>query len=116
MRQFRKIKRDDPKCATLLRVTPTLSRPIAHHCSLSSPLSPRRSAFRVAEDARLARLSTKLSASLAKPKELTDAEEYRRQQDGYEEIEPVAGSSKGPSSLSLSVTAAYFRLTSAHSA
>ncbi|KAL8280006.1 hypothetical protein RQP46_007587 [Phenoliferia psychrophenolica] len=65
MRQFRKIKRDDPK-----------------------------SAFRVAEDARLARLSSKLSASLAKPKELTDKEEYLRKQDGYEEIEPVEGSSK----------------------
>ena len=68
-------------------------------CALTR-LPPRRSAFRVAEDARLARLSNKLSESLARPKALTDAEEYRRKKDGYEEIEgetPVAGSSKGPS-------------------
>ncbi|KAK4702589.1 hypothetical protein P7C70_g3629, partial [Phenoliferia sp. Uapishka_3] len=87
MRQFRKIKRDDPK------YTPPLS-------SLPSNFSLHplfRSAFRVAEDARLARLSNKLQESLAKPKALTDAEEYRRKKEGIEDIEgetPVPSGSK----------------------
>jgi hypothetical protein len=45
----------------------------------------------MAEDLRLARLSAKLKESALKPKELTDAEEYKRQQEGYETEEEAEG-------------------------
>lgn len=44
----------------------------------------RRSTFYIAEQLRLSRLSTKLKAATLAPKALTDAEEYRRAQEGYE--------------------------------
>lgn len=43
-----------------------------------------RSAFNIAETLRFSRLSEKLKESALQPKALTDAEEHRRKQDGYE--------------------------------
>ncbi|KAI5476333.1 hypothetical protein MNV49_007846 [Pseudohyphozyma bogoriensis] len=54
-RHFRAVKRDDPK-----------------------------SAFSIAEKLRFQRLASQLKKSALKPKALTDAEEYRRKEEGYE--------------------------------
>lgn len=54
-RTFRRIKREDPK-----------------------------SVFNAVENLRMANLSSKLKASALKPKAITDAEEYKRKQEGYE--------------------------------
>ncbi|KAK4051068.1 hypothetical protein OIO90_004808 [Microbotryomycetes sp. JL221] len=43
-----------------------------------------KSAFKLAEDLRLALLNAKLKQSALKPRALTDAEEHQRKQDGYE--------------------------------
>lgn len=63
-----------------------------HPCSHPST-APTRSAFKIANDLRLARLSSKLKQSALKPRALTDAEEFKRKQEGYEteeETEEVA--------------------------
>ncbi|BGP32261.1 hypothetical protein JCM10296v2_004042 [Rhodotorula toruloides] len=57
-RHFRAVKREDPK-----------------------------SAFKLAEDIRLARLNAKLKQSSLKPRQLTDKEEWEREQAGYETVE-----------------------------
>ncbi|BGP24826.1 hypothetical protein Rt10032_c09g3776 [Rhodotorula toruloides] len=56
-RHFRAVKREDPK-----------------------------SAFKLAEDIRLARLNAKLKQSSLKPRQLTDKEEWEREQAGYETV------------------------------
>ncbi|KAM0791222.1 hypothetical protein ACM66B_005703 [Microbotryomycetes sp. NB124-2] len=48
-----------------------------------------KSAFKLAEDLRLARLNAKLKESSLKPRALTDVEEHQRRQDGFETDEEV---------------------------
>ncbi|GAA5820371.1 hypothetical protein JCM11251_005599 [Rhodosporidiobolus azoricus] len=43
-----------------------------------------KSAFKMAEDLRMARLNASLKQSALKPRALTDKEEWERQQEGYE--------------------------------
>ncbi|GAA5901117.1 hypothetical protein JCM6882_006123 [Rhodosporidiobolus microsporus] len=43
-----------------------------------------KSAFKIAEDVRMARLNAALKESALKPRALTDKEEWERQQEGYE--------------------------------
>ncbi|KAK4054592.1 hypothetical protein OIV83_001086 [Microbotryomycetes sp. JL201] len=64
-----------------------------------------KSAFKLAEDLRLARLNARLKQSSLKPRALTDAEERQRKEDGFETDdnedavavvnEPQAGSDGG---------------------
>ncbi|GAA5864584.1 hypothetical protein JCM8547_005589 [Rhodosporidiobolus lusitaniae] len=55
-----------------------------------------KSAFKIADDLRMARLSAQLKKSAMKPRALTDKEEWERQQEGYEtEEEDVAIEGEG---------------------
>ncbi|GAA6006760.1 hypothetical protein JCM10207_009086 [Rhodosporidiobolus poonsookiae] len=50
-----------------------------------------KSAFRIAEDIRIARLNAALKQSALKPRALTDKEEWERKQEGYETEEEEEG-------------------------
>lgn len=78
-RAFRAKKRDDDKCALPRRLPPLLAP--AHE-----PAQPRRSAYKIAQDLRMQRMSAQLKASSLKPRALTDKEEWERKQEGYETV------------------------------